>query len=230
MRHAEVSSLAPIPTSPTPKLTANPLTQSENKYYSTLSKTFVLDPTITDPKLTPTGHAQALAMGIIFESHLRTATHILSSPLSRCLESACLTFKDAIKRGAKICAVPELQSMGTGPNGTGMSLPELKERYEGGWYRERDTRRDFRRGVDFKFMCEDWNNPDEKRDGGSGRYMGIASRMGFVRGFLRGLVTGHRGRGRLEVVFVTHSSLINQWVGDGTSLRHYFQLLADKVV
>jgi broad specificity phosphatase PhoE len=187
-------------------------------------------------------------MGIVLEPHLRSVTHILSSPLSRCLESACLTFKSAIERGVKVCAVPELQSMGILPNGTGLSLQRLKESYEGtdvrGRFGERvrewcgdeiqngtDTstfhqgKRDmrafegrvFKGQIDFGFMREDWNNPEEKRDGTDGRYVGIASRLGFIRGFLKGLQTGCRGRERLKVVVVTHSSLIREWVVDGTA-------------
>jgi hypothetical protein len=187
-------------------------------------------------------------MGIVLEPHLRSVTHILSSPLSRCLESACLTFKSAIERGVKVCAVPELQSMGILPNGTGLSLQRLKKSYEGTdvrgrfgervreWcgdeiqngtdtrtYRqgERDTKtfdgRNFKGQIDFGFMREDWNNPEEKRDGTDGRYVGIASRLGFIRGFLKGLQTGCRGREKLEVVVVTHSSLIREWVVDGTA-------------
>jgi hypothetical protein len=178
-------------------------------------------------------------MGIVLEPHLRSVTHILSSPLSRCLESACLTFKSAIERGVKVCAVPELQSMGILPNGTGLSLQGLKESYEGRRLEERvrewcgderidgrstrslrqgeRDRKDFKGQTDFGFMCEDWNNPDEKRDGTEGRYGGIGSRLGFIRGFLKGLQTGCRGGERLEVVVVTHSSLIREWVVDGVS-------------
>lgn len=187
-------------------------------------------------------------MGIVLEPHLQSITHILSSPLSRCLESACLTFKSAIERGVKVCAVPELQSMGILPNGIGLSLEKLKEAYEGTagggrseervgeWcgdgiqdvistrtFRqgERDTRNygirdfNFKGQIDFGYMCEDWNNPDEKRDGTDGRYAGITSRLGFIRGFLKGLQTGCKSRERLEVVVVTHSSLIREWVVDG---------------
>jgi hypothetical protein len=187
-------------------------------------------------------------MGIVLEPHLRSVTHILSSPLSRCLESACLTFKSAIERGVKVCAVPELQSMGILPNGTGLSLQELRDSFEGtagrGRFEERvrewsgdeiqNGRSTFRQGerdarnfkgqIDFGFMCEDWNNPDEKRDDTDGRYVGIASRLGFIRGFLKGLQTGCRGRERLEVVVVTHSSLIREWVVDGLSSPNPFPL------
>jgi hypothetical protein len=118
--------------------------------------------------------------------------------------------------------------MGILPNGTGLSLGRLKERYEeiavrgryGNSVQNGTNTRTFRRGekdtgnfkgqIDFRFMCEDWNNPEEKRDGTDGRYVGIASRLGFIRGFLKGLQTGSRGRERLEVAVVTHSSLIRE--------------------
>jgi hypothetical protein len=181
-------------------------------------------------------------MGMVLEPHLQSVTHILSSPLSRCLESACLTFKSAIEEGVKVCAVPELQSMGILPNGTGLSLGRLKERYEETAVRGRygnlvqngtntktfrqggkDTR-NFKGQIHFRFMCEDWNNPEEKRDGTDGRYVGIASRLGFIRGFLKGLQIGSRGRERLEVAVVTHSSLIREWVVDGTAAPNNFPL------
>ncbi len=59
-------------------------------------------------------------------------THILSGPLSRALETACLTFEAVIGKGVKVWAVPELQSMGVLQNGTGMSLDELKHLYGDG--------------------------------------------------------------------------------------------------
>jgi hypothetical protein len=142
----------------------------------------------------------------------------------------------------KVCAVPELQSMGILPNGTGLSLGKLKDSYEETAVRgrygdsvqngtntrtfrqgEKDTR-NFKEQIDFRFMCEDWNNPEEKRDGTDGRYGGIASRLGFIRGFLKGLQIGSRGRERLEVVVVTHSSLIREWVVDGTAAPNHCPL------
>jgi hypothetical protein len=132
--------------------------------------------------------------------------------------------------------------MGILPNGTGLSLGRLKERYEeiavrgryGNSVQNGTNTRTFRRGekdtgnfkgqIDFRFMCEDWNNPEEKRDGTDGRYVGIASRLGFIRGFLKGLQTGSRGRERLEVAVVTHSSLIREWVVDGTAAPNNFPL------
>jgi len=66
-------------------------------------------------------------------------------------------------------------------------------------------------------MCGDWNNPEEKRDSTEGRYVGTGSRLGFIKGFLKGLQTGCRGGQRLKVVVVTHSSLNREWVVNGLS-------------
>jgi hypothetical protein len=49
-------------------------------------------------------------------------------------------------------------------------------------------------------MCEDWNNLDEKSDSTEGRYVGIGSRLGFIKGFVNGLQTGRKRGQRLKVV------------------------------
>ena len=68
-------------------------------------------------------------MGNFLTSQGIYATHILSAPLLRALETAYWTFEDLIKSGVKVLAIPELQSMSNGPNGTGMDLNQLKELY-----------------------------------------------------------------------------------------------------
>ncbi|KAI9055506.1 hypothetical protein LZ554_000455 [Drepanopeziza brunnea f. sp. 'monogermtubi'] len=88
---------------------------------------------LIDPKLTKRGRKQCrhLARHSI-RGYCDAVTHIFSSPLSRALTTACLTFKNATARGVRIVALPELQTMGTKPNGMGLCLRELEAKYGDG--------------------------------------------------------------------------------------------------
>jgi broad specificity phosphatase PhoE len=85
--------------------------------------------TLQDPKLTPYGEAQCDNFRKDFRDDAQYITHILSSPLSRCLDTASLALKDVLAKPIKIAPMAELQSFGGGPNGTGLSVLDLKQKY-----------------------------------------------------------------------------------------------------
>lgn len=175
----------------------------------------------------------------------------MSAPLLRALETAYWTFEDLIKSGVKVLAIPELQSMSNGPNGTGMDLNQLKELYGDDTHNPRefsdpkppealdlDTKfgakqanepkprakdakgdvpsrvemtRDLRGSVDFRFMCEDWNDPKQKSKEHNGKYSTLEKRYQYLRGFLGGLRSRVKEGEPLEVVLVAHSSVLRRW-------------------
>lgn len=98
-----------------------------------------------------------------------------------------------------------------GPSGTGMGLSELEEEYTGNFGllggKERKT------VVDVKtFMAGDWNFKESGRWSTPERTW----RVDYMRGFLKGLVTGKE---KIEVVVVSHGSFLRELVADGMFLR-----------
>lgn len=142
---------------------------------------------------------------------MSTITHIFASPLTREFVAACLAFKVAIVRGVKVIALPELQSMGAGPNGTGKTLEELESIYG-------DTAQggsEYKGCVDFRFLRLDWNDPKHKDKSTQGQYSTTDRRLAFMRGVLTGLCAGSKPGERVEVVVIGHSSVFNDWAADG---------------
>ncbi|TAQ89056.1 hypothetical protein B7494_g2629 [Chlorociboria aeruginascens] len=90
-----------------------------------------VDHDIRDPKLNEAGRKHCIERAKHLCPQAKYITHILASPLSRTLETACLTFPDVINRGVKVLAIPELQSLSSDPCSIGMDICKLKERYCG---------------------------------------------------------------------------------------------------
>lgn len=103
--------------------------QSQAKEYNPKIRSHNNDTSIKDPRLDEVGRKQCIAVGNFLASQGVHVTHSLSAPLLRALETACWSFEDMIENGVKVFAIPELQSMANGPNGTGMDLNQLKELY-----------------------------------------------------------------------------------------------------
>ena len=83
---------------------------------------------ILDPKLTVKGRSQCEESAALLQPNTPYITNIISSPLSRSLDTGLLAFKD-IPAEMVIFALPELQSLGDGPNATGLSCNELREHF-----------------------------------------------------------------------------------------------------
>src|SRR4051812_5310707 len=60
-----------------------------------------------------------------------TITHVLSSPLTRTLETALRCFAPVYARGTKVIAWDQLVELGSAPCNTGAPLAVLKETWKG---------------------------------------------------------------------------------------------------
>ncbi|PVH89100.1 hypothetical protein DL98DRAFT_579816 [Cadophora sp. DSE1049] len=109
-----------------------------------------VDTTIVDPLLNDDGIEHCKARCAHLQCANKHITHILSSPLSRGLQTSWLTFADAVSRGVKIYAIPELQSLGCGPNSIGLDHEELIDRW-------------LAHGANFEYMIEHRNAEEQKR-------------------------------------------------------------------
>jgi hypothetical protein len=74
--------------------------------------------------------------------------------------------------------------------------------------------RDFRCCVDFRFTCEDWNDPKHKKKESDGRYSTVEKRHLYLRGLLAGLRASLKENEPLEVALVAHSSILRRWAAD----------------
>jgi len=117
---------------------------------------------IKDPKLNKKGLEQCKEAREELEPHAKYITHAICSPLSRALDTALLVLFVSSK--VRIIALPELQTLGNGPNGTGLDITDLKLKYDyAGQINENEdilrvetTQEDkFVRHVDFRFMKND---------------------------------------------------------------------------
>jgi broad specificity phosphatase PhoE len=91
----------------------------------------VTDTKIRDPDLSPQGLEQCLDFAEAFKDQERYVTHILSSPMTRALNTACIAFRPIIESGLAVSALPQLQSLDKGPNGIGLDYEHLMKRYDG---------------------------------------------------------------------------------------------------
>jgi hypothetical protein len=78
---------------------------------------------------------------------------------------------------------------------------------------EQEQGSEFAGQVDFRFMCEDWNDEDEKNNG---RWSSLKYdwRLERMKNFLSDLGDGKPGQ-RKEVVIVSHGSFLREFVDDG---------------
>jgi hypothetical protein len=150
----------------------------------------------------------------------------------RGLETAILSLKAVTDRGVKVCAVPELQSISCEPAGIGMSLVDLRSRYELNnagekvspveEYESKKGNKEkvlsnekFRGKLDFRYMSADWNDVQCKKEG-RWSWKNQDWRRGYLKGFLRALCSGTE---RVEIVVVCHSSSMRYLVKDGKHLK-----------
>ena len=168
-----------------------------------------------DPELNSAGTAQCDEFRESFKDDSQYITHILSSPLSRCLDTARLALKDVLAKPVKIVPMPELQTLGGGPNGTGKSVSELKERYgtadeltfdEGQIAEQKPL-------FDWRFIREDWIFG---KDGAGNDIWGAGKvewRKNYVTGFLRGIIMAKEPKERVEILLVGNGSFFRILVG-----------------
>ncbi|KAK0105098.1 hypothetical protein ONS96_004501 [Cadophora gregata f. sp. sojae] len=82
---------------------------------------------IQDPRLTPHGIQEALALRTNFP-FMNKITHIITSPLRRTLQTTLLGLEPAIRRGIQPIALDILRETGMGANSCGSYLPSLLDK------------------------------------------------------------------------------------------------------
>jgi hypothetical protein len=76
----------------------------------------------TDPDISATGRIQCKNSAESFED-LQHITHIISSPLTRTISTAFLSFPKVVERGVQVILIPDLKTQ------FGKSVKELRETY-----------------------------------------------------------------------------------------------------
>ncbi|ESZ95815.1 hypothetical protein SBOR_3832 [Sclerotinia borealis F-4128] len=143
---------------------------------------------IRDPDLTINGRVDCrhFSQDICWLSQY--ISHIWCSPMKRTINTALLSFGDAIDRGVKVQTIDVLQNWDSSPNGIGMDKKDLQEHFGG--------------KVNFDKVEEGWNQKS------SGRWAreNMQWRIPALELALRDLrsVTD-----RVEVVIVSHGSVLN---------------------
>jgi len=122
----------------------------------------------------------------------------------RGLQNSWLTFKDAVTRGIKIYAILEPQSLGTGPNGTGIDINELRQLW-------------LQHGVNFEYMVPDWNSKKQKRRIGWDKPKWRNHAMRTTVADMSDLVRNGTATGRIEFAIVGHSSFLDDLAGGEAS-------------
>jgi broad specificity phosphatase PhoE len=173
------------------------------------------DISIRDPGLSPKGEQQCKDFSDAFKGQENHIDCILASPMTRVLQTACSAFKEVIKptKGGDrhaVIAMPQLQNLDSGINGTGLDPDELADRYNGvDWDRDRSG---LPRGwVDTSFVQEGRN----VKETGKWSAEEVQWRLEYIRIFLQVIwVISGAGRCKTEVVIVTHGSLLRKLVND----------------
>jgi len=169
------------------------------------------DITIRDPGLSPKGEQQCEEFCDAFEGQAKYINYVFASPMTRTLQTACYAFKEVI---IPVIAMPQLQNLDSGPNGSGLDRDELVNRYNG---------KDLDKGkfglpqgwVDTCLIPKDWN----LKETGQWSADEVQGRLDHMRGFLQAIWLAHSfGKHRVEVVIVTHGSFLQKLVKDGTPL------------
>ncbi|KAI1341910.1 phosphoglycerate mutase-like protein [Xylariaceae sp. FL0016] len=81
-----------------------------------------------DPNLTPHGREQCRALAQTYP-HMRHVSHLVASPLNRCVSTAVIAFGDAVSAGKQAILLPELQETGNMPTDTGSDREAIQFMY-----------------------------------------------------------------------------------------------------
>ncbi|ESZ92429.1 hypothetical protein SBOR_7188 [Sclerotinia borealis F-4128] len=153
---------------------------------------------IPDPLLTETGKTQCLTLSQSFP-HPEIITHIVASPLRRTLYTALYSFPEAISRGIKVIALPELQETSPLPCDTGSEPAALAEEFEG--------------SVDLGLVTPGWNSKKGRWDSNA---PAIEKRARNARVWLRqlGIQAEKEGVQDVQIVVVTHGGFLHYFTDD----------------
>jgi len=138
--------------------------------------------------------------------------------MTRALQTACYAFREVIELTNGCCGIPviamsHLQNLDSGPNGSGLDRNELANRYNGN---------NLDKG---KFgLLPDWVKTNLVPEGWNLKETGkwsadeVQWRLDFVWGFLQAIwVDTNFGEHKVEIVIVTHGSLLRKLVKDGST-------------
>lgn len=78
-----------------------------------------------DPNLTSHGQHQAFSIGISYAFNHKIS-HVVSSPMQRCIRTAIVAFEHIFPQGKKVILLPELQDTGVSPYDTGQPPQALE--------------------------------------------------------------------------------------------------------
>jgi hypothetical protein len=141
-------------------------------------------------------------------------THIICSPLSRALDTAILALTDVLS-DFDLLAIPELQTPGGGPNGTGRDTNTFKlkcvhggqvlDQAESILEREMVWGDKAVRHVDFQDMKKDRNDENGKGEDGKWYAHRTSWKVRHVKGFVSGLRVAN-GESVIEIVAIGHGS------------------------
>jgi bisphosphoglycerate-dependent phosphoglycerate mutase len=178
------------------------------------------DITIRDPDISEKGKRQCKKFAKSFQGQEKYINCILSSPMTRALNTACSAFRnvrDPIDGSAlTVIALPELQSLGADINGTGLDPDVLANRYNGVDYERDGTGQPAGRMDVTTYVVEGWNSKDTGK--WSAEEAAVAWRVGYMKEFLRkNCGTSSRGSKQVEIAVVTHGSFLRKLVRDGKS-------------
>jgi hypothetical protein len=99
-----------------------------------------------------------------------------------------------------------------GPSGVGLDADELAKQWDGNDWMKEDERRPEGWVDATSFVSESWNI----KDTGKWSVEEVKWRLDYLKGFLRGIWVGAgAGSEKVEVVVVTHSSLLRKLVKNG---------------
>jgi broad specificity phosphatase PhoE len=160
-----------------------------------------------DPKLTNEGETECIEFLHDFQRDVPNITHILTSPLSRCLDTVKFALQDVLKKGVIVVPMAEVQTLGGGRNGTGLSVPDLRSKYK-------SNSNILQHKIDWRFLREDWSE-DKDVAGNKGKWGGFEGewRKNYVKGFLRGIVMTKKPGERMEILVVAHGSFFRTLLG-----------------
>lgn len=185
-------------------------TQLTRSFYYLYSQITQDDGTIPDPGLSEASQQRCKWLRRRYCNHAIKLTHVISSPLSRALDTALAIIKptepidrdkslasDTPNNWLTILAMPHLQSSGAGPRHIGLDVSALKKKYEG-------------RNIEFGIVKDGWN---EKECGKFGAEIGLVKkRVKEVRRWLVNLRNSARhqeqGIRDREILVVSHPDIL----------------------
>jgi hypothetical protein len=145
-----------------------------------------------------------------------------------------LALRDVLDNGITATALAELETLGGGPNGTGLSVLELKEKYETTQEGTSGGLGDRKPDFDWDHLSKDWNKAIKGKKDDDGNWK-LARKEGdrrkdAVNNFIWGIFTA-KERERVEILAVGHGSIFKHLLGlDRTGMSSLYKLCSRKTL